>query len=558
MHRRNSLMIGSTDLPKRVAVYCRVSSAGQEDNSSLATQEASCRSYATEQGWEVVAIYRDVFTGAAVFERPGLTELRTAMRGGAFNVLLVHALDRLSRDQNHLGLVLTEAEHAGVAWDSVTEDIDDSPTGRILRAVISGMAELERLKITERTQRGKRARVAAGKYNVGCRPPYGYHWANPATKERLEPDPSTAPILQRIITGIAAGTSARQMALTLMAEGVPTPSRRSAKWHVSTIRSLLKNPVYAGDADAYRWRVDKIKGKRIQRLRPEEERIRVAGIASPLVTKELLHAAQERLAINKWTATRNNRNPDAALLRGRYIRCGYCGFIMQVQNDARGAYYRCNTTSRDQNGCPCHMISAHIIDRAVWQRVEAVLTQPEIIQAEVARLRRHDPVKADLEAAERRLTEIERQRGNLARRIATIDDDDIAASLLTETARLTTQQKALVMQRDDLEAQRAGWATSQERLNDLESWCRLQARNLDALSYDGRRLALEALGVVARVWSIDHDPRYDITLRLDALPAGISASDLRTEGGVALGVAHVDGYTRRGCARRDGRHGGRL
>src|SRR5215203_2318732 len=110
MHRRKSRMIAPTDRPKRVAVYCRVSSAGQEDNSSLATQEASCRSYAVERGWEVVAVYRDVFTGAVVFERPGLTELRAAMRCDAFDLLLVHALDRLSRDQNHLGLVLTEAE----------------------------------------------------------------------------------------------------------------------------------------------------------------------------------------------------------------------------------------------------------------------------------------------------------------------------------------------------------------------------------------------------------------------------------------------------------------
>ena len=29
--------------PRRVAVYCRVSSAGQEDKSSLGTQEAVCR-----------------------------------------------------------------------------------------------------------------------------------------------------------------------------------------------------------------------------------------------------------------------------------------------------------------------------------------------------------------------------------------------------------------------------------------------------------------------------------------------------------------------------------
>jgi site-specific DNA recombinase len=93
---------------------------------------------------------------------------------------------------------LSEAEHAGVEWDSVTEDIDDSPQGQILRAVIGGMAEMERLKIAERTQRGKRARIEAGKYNVGSHAPYGYSWEDPATKARLVENPATAPVVRRI------------------------------------------------------------------------------------------------------------------------------------------------------------------------------------------------------------------------------------------------------------------------------------------------------------------------------------------------------------------------
>lgn len=129
-----------------------------------------------------------------------------------------------------------EVEHAGVEWQSVTEDIDNSPQGKIMRAVIGGMAELDGLKIAERTQRGKRARIESGKPSVGCRAPFGSRWLSEA-KERLEPDPITAPIVRRIITSIANGTSARQMALALMREGVSTPSGRSAIWHVSTIRT---------------------------------------------------------------------------------------------------------------------------------------------------------------------------------------------------------------------------------------------------------------------------------------------------------------------------------
>jgi site-specific DNA recombinase len=248
----------------RVAIYVRVSTSGQEDNYSLATQEAACRAWCQERGHIVAAVFREVWTGAEVFERPVLTTLRSEMRAGAFDVLLVYALDRLSRDTNHQGLVLSEAEHAGVLWQSVTEDIDNSPQGKIMRAVIGGMAELERLKIAERTQRGKRARIESGKPSVGCRAPFGYRWSSLA-KDRLELDPLTAPVVHRIITSIAGGTSARQMALTLMHEGVPTPTGRSAKWHVSTIRTLLANPVYGGESVANRWTVTKVKGKRRQK-----------------------------------------------------------------------------------------------------------------------------------------------------------------------------------------------------------------------------------------------------------------------------------------------------
>lgn len=50
----------------------------------------------------------------------------------------------------------------------------------------------------------------------------------------------------------------------------------------------------------------------------------------------------------------------------------------------------------------------------------------------------------------------------------------------------------------------------------------------------------------ARVWSTDHNPRYEITLRLDALPVDIAVNDPRTDGGAAHGEGHVHGYTRRG------------
>ena len=221
----------------RCVVYCRVSTLEQgRDGTSLDTQEAACRAYAAQRGWTVVAVHREVHTGAEVFERPELTALREAMRRGEFDVLLVHALYRLSRKQTHQGLILSEAEHAGVAWESVTEDIDNSPQGQILRAVIGGMAEMERLKIAERTVRGRKARAHSGKLS-GNALRYGYRWRD-ETKAACDVDPVTGPIVARVYGEAIAGTAIRRIALGLTQDGIPT-AKGGSKWSSSSIGTIL-------------------------------------------------------------------------------------------------------------------------------------------------------------------------------------------------------------------------------------------------------------------------------------------------------------------------------
>ena len=143
-----------------VAIYCRVSDKGQKDAYGMDSQERECRAYAAEHGWEVADVYHEWHTGAELFERPELSRLRAAMTAHAFDVLLVHRLDRLARDLNHQGYILSEVEQAGVQWDSATEDVSDPITGGILRAVIGAFAEMDRLKITANSARGKREKAA--------------------------------------------------------------------------------------------------------------------------------------------------------------------------------------------------------------------------------------------------------------------------------------------------------------------------------------------------------------------------------------------------------------
>ncbi|HUZ84018.1 MAG TPA: recombinase family protein, partial [Gaiellales bacterium] len=161
----------------RAAIYTRVSTRGQEDNSSLKTQRAACEQHAAAHGYQVVGVFSDVHSGAHYRERPQLGTLRELVRAGQVDVLLAYALDRLSRNQAHLYILAEEIEDHGGRLEFVTEDFENTAVGKLIRSAKTFAAEVEREKISERMTRGKRARVAGGKPLFGPKPPYGLRWS---------------------------------------------------------------------------------------------------------------------------------------------------------------------------------------------------------------------------------------------------------------------------------------------------------------------------------------------------------------------------------------------
>ena len=520
---------------QRCVIYVRVSTAGQEDRSSLETQEASCRAYALEQGYEVAAVHREVFTGAELFDRPQLSALRDAVRRREVDVVVAHALDRLTRSQAHLGVILSEADYAGVAIELVTERLEDTPEGRLLQSVRGFVAEMERLKIAERTVRGRKARAQTGKLLPGKAAPYGYRWRN-ADKGALEIDPIGGPIVQRIFREVFDGNTIRGIALQLSAEGIQTPSG-GHRWSPSTLYTILTRRAYVGEAIAWRYGSEKIKGGRLRILvRPQHEQIALpAGTIPPLVESAVFEGVQQVLARNRQQAVRNNKNPEATLLRGGYARCGSCGTTLNATTKRSGAFYRHSTRALDHHGCPPIHVKAARLDADVWRRVRLILTQPELIADELARTCEDDPTLADLAAIDHRLELVERRQSNLVRRLALIDDEDTAALVAVEVNALASQKRQLETERAMLAGRLVDRQLAREQLADLEAWCRRVSTNLDTLTYAERRQVLDALGIQVRLLNIDHKLRYEITasLPLDGADATIVSTASTACGGCA-------------------------
>jgi DNA invertase Pin-like site-specific DNA recombinase len=106
-------------------------------------------------------IFSDVVSGARE-ERTGLAEASEYVREG--DTLVVWRLDRLGRNLKHLIETVTALKQQGVAFKSITENIDTSTaTGQLVFHIFGALAEFERNLINERTMAGLEAARARGR-----------------------------------------------------------------------------------------------------------------------------------------------------------------------------------------------------------------------------------------------------------------------------------------------------------------------------------------------------------------------------------------------------------
>lgn len=152
----------------KAAVYLRVSTNDQNTDNQLSALEA----YAISRGYKVVAIYQEWESAWKNGHQKELKRLLEDTRKHKFNLLLVWALDRLSREGSAAILNLINAlKLYGVKVISYQESWTEAPgeLGELLFAIAGWVAKMESQRRSERTKAGL-ARVKAQGKHLG-RPP---------------------------------------------------------------------------------------------------------------------------------------------------------------------------------------------------------------------------------------------------------------------------------------------------------------------------------------------------------------------------------------------------
>ncbi len=386
-------------MPIRAVLYARVSSDDSHTHGrNLKGQLDLCRQHAETKGWRVVAELAEDDRGAsgAELNLPKLTQMLAMARNGEFDVFIVREIDRLSRNLAKQLFIEDELKQAGVQVEYVLGDYADTPEGNFLKNVRAAVAELERMKIIERTARGRRRSAEAGNVNVSGRPPYGYRVAEVKERRTLEPREDEAKIVRLIFQWYTGQESSgdtmplAQIARRLTEMGVPTYSQnrgRSAyglkvtfpgRWTSGTLLNLLKNDVYLGT-----WRFGKRRkqnGTYVATAREEQLVIQVPA----LIDQKMWEKAQVRLAYNRENSRRNRKFD---YLMGKRLKCGMCGAgvagtYRKTQAGKRIHYYVCcakATPQRYPYTCKSRYYRGDYLDEAVWDWLKKLLTEPNLL-----------------------------------------------------------------------------------------------------------------------------------------------------------------------------------
>ena len=390
----------------RAAIYARYSS-DQQSAASIPDQVRICRRLCDEQGWDVVEIFADEAMSGATHLRPDFQRMQQlAMRGG-FEVLVAEALDRMSRDQEHIAGLHKRLNYLGVQIHTKAE-------GRISEIHIGlggTMSALFLRQLAEKTHRGLEGRVKAGKSAGGIS--YGYRvdrqpltdgtWT---TGDRVI-NPTEAAIVERIFTEYDRGRSARAIAIGLNRDGILAPragGRGKGTWSFSTISGnwkrgtgILNNELYVGKLvwNRQRFIKDPDNGKRQARPNPPSDWITEHVPTLRIISDSLWSRVKARQgAIRDDILVERGQNPAAPKTewarRARYLlsgllQCGCCGSGYSMISNTR---YGCSA-ARNSGTCQNRKtVQRSVVEERVLSGLKTTLMHPDMIREFIAEFQR--------------------------------------------------------------------------------------------------------------------------------------------------------------------------
>ena len=409
-----------------VALYARVSSDKQDVDLSVAAQLRALREYAQRNGYLVVREYVDEAESGRVADRPQFRMMidEAGKTEAPFREILVWKFSRFTRKREHAVAFKSMLRRRGIRVVSITEHADDTPTGKLMEAIIESVDEFYSENLAQEVLRGMREAASRG-FWITPTAPYGYRKVyvqdGAKTRPRLEVEPTAAAVVQRMFRMAELGKSILDITKTLNAEGIASPGGR--RWSKTVVHKMLTNESYTGTL---------VWGKL---AKDKADPIRVEDAFAGIVSKSQFQRVSGLLRSKAPAKVHPRRVASSYLLSG-LVRCRSCRRALTGQDAKSGrfSYYVCQSVlKRGRSACKTPRLNARRFEKLVVGSIrENILTESNIkdlvrlVDEEMDGVAREQ--RKRLESIEAEIVEVGRRLDRLYRAIETTDLDitDIA------------------------------------------------------------------------------------------------------------------------------------
>ena len=234
----------------RVAAYCRVSTQEEEQVGSFDMQVRHfTQRIEGNPDWELVEIYQDEgISATTVKKRLGFQKMIADAVDGKIDLILTKSISRFGRNIVDIldNLNVLSALNPPVSVEFETEHITYTGDGKnnLLIVLLSALAEMESQQKSEAIKAGIRWRMAEGIYKFSVQNTLGFYRDHFG---RLVIEPTEARIVEYIYESCLEGASPSEIAAALTEQGIKSPMGNDS-WPAGTVRSILRNEKYCGDA----------------------------------------------------------------------------------------------------------------------------------------------------------------------------------------------------------------------------------------------------------------------------------------------------------------------
>lgn len=411
----------------RAVAYCRYSSDNQRQE-SIEAQIRAIESYVKQNNLTLVDIYADEAKSATSDQRPQFQKMIKDAESGAFEVVLVHKLDRFARDRYDSMHYRRILKHHNIALISITENLDGSPESVILESLLEGMSEYYSRNLSRESMKGLMENAHKCKTTGGA-PAFGYD-VDPVTKQFVLNE-KEAYCVKKMFEDYASGKSYTEIIDWISANGFTT--RKGAPIKKNTLHGMLKNEKYMG---IYKFNTS----SRSKYASSNQSEVRIEGGVPAIVSRETFEIVQRKLDINKKNS-QVFKAKTLYILSGKVV-CGQCASKMfgnrrlsKSGNDWSG--YLCS--GRKKHICNAKEVKKSDLEEIVLNHLEKHIFTDEYLNAlsdEIlsAANEKHLATHAEIKLLKAKLTKLDTQISNLINAISEGFASDIVKSKLESMA----------------------------------------------------------------------------------------------------------------------------